>query len=105
MAETVSAFAKGAKTAPDMPEHLSMHPAMEPQSCIVFSHGWPLGQQSAGGALSDIPVAALASTKPPARGSMATARATKETRIARKLLMASTIGVSPKTCSGQATGS
>ena len=89
MAETVSAIAKGAKTTPDTPAHLSMQPAMEPQSCMVFSQGWPSGQQSAGAALSATSVAALAWTKPPARGSMATAKTTKETRIVRKMLMAS----------------
>lgn len=105
MAETVSAIVKGAMTAPDTPAHLSMHPAKEPQSCMGFSQGWPSGQQSAGAAPSDTPVAALARPKPPARGSMATAKATKETRIVRKMLMASMPGVRLKACSGQATAS
>ena len=103
MDETGSAIAKGATTAPDRPEHLSKHPAKEPQSCIVFSQGWPSGQQSADAALSDTLVAALALAKPPARGSMATAIATKETRIVRKMLMGLTPGVAPKARSGQVT--
>ena len=87
MIETVSAIVKGATRAPERLEHFSKHPAREPQSCIAFSQGWPSGQQSTGTLVSDMMGAPLAWAKPPARGSIANAMATKETKILRKMLM------------------
>jgi hypothetical protein len=64
-----------------------MHPAEEPQSGIGFSHGLPDSQQST--FAIDTPYAALAEANPPAIGSMATAKATKKTKIVRKMLIVS----------------
>ena len=89
---------KGATRAPDRLEHFIKHPAREPQSGIVFSQGWLSGQQFTGSLVNDIRGTPSAWAKPPARGSMATAIATKETKIVRKMLMGLTPGVAPKAC-------
>jgi hypothetical protein len=84
-------MAKGAGKAPDTPEHFSMHPAMAPQSCMAFPQGSPFPQQSAGTALSDTPIAALARAKPPAPGSTAIAAARRKTRNVRMTIAAGRI--------------
>ncbi len=66
--------------------HLAMHPAKEPQSDIGLSHGLPGSQQSASAA-NNTPCAVLAEARPPASGSMATAKVMESTKIVRKILI------------------
>ncbi len=68
-------------------EHLSAQPAMEPQSLVGFSQGFPCGQQSAIGAVS-MALRDNARAVPPATGSVATEKAINATRMARMMCMA-----------------
>jgi hypothetical protein len=67
-------------------KHLSAQAAMEPQSLVGFSQGFPCGQQSAIGAVS-MASCDIARAVPPATGSAATEKAIKATRMARMLCM------------------
>lgn len=75
-------------TVPEKLKHLSAHPAAVAQLSETFlSQGSPSGQQSAGMAEADIPgIFVLAIT--PATGSIATEKATRATKMTRKVCMA-----------------
>jgi len=92
----------GATVEAEKLEHLSMHPAIAPQSWdICFSHSLPWGQQSDCEATSVVP-GGTARAMAPATGSMATDSVTKATIMARSMLMALT-GLSAETPRGQVT--
>jgi hypothetical protein len=80
--------AAGTAKATETLKHFSAQPAKEPQSLVLFCwQGCPCAQQSDCIAVKATS-GALATTMPPATGSMATDIATRTTKMVRKVLMA-----------------
>jgi hypothetical protein len=83
-----SVIAAGRTRAAETLKHFSAQPAREPQSLVLFCwQGCPCAQQSDCAAVKTTS-GDLATTMPPATGSMATDIATRTTKMVRNVLMA-----------------